>query len=216
MPQLRLFAGAVRRELCRTEHGGDASRRGRKLERPVSTRKPMHVTLHSQRASGAWSLLRHKNAVRNALRACSQRSGVRIYDFANVGSHLHLLVRARRREAFQAFLRSFAGIVARAVTGARRGLPIRGGPFWNALAWSRVVTWGRDYETVRRYIFHNQIEASQGKGIRRAYEHGPGPRRETQDIVRGDPPLPSGSYQRRQGDATTGRAWISQSDIPGS
>jgi hypothetical protein len=41
--------------------------------------------------------------VREALRACAERSGVKVYDFANVGSHLHLLVRARRRQSFQAF-----------------------------------------------------------------------------------------------------------------
>jgi REP element-mobilizing transposase RayT len=135
----------------------------------------MHVTLHSQRAVGEWSLLRHRRAVREALRASAERNGVKVYDFANVGSHLHLLVRARRRENFQAFLRSFAGIVARRVTGARRGLPLRGGAFWSALAWSRIVAWGRDYWGVRSYIFRNLIEATAGAAVRRAFEHGPAP-----------------------------------------
>lgn len=168
--QLKLFTGELRKEIGGTEHGGDVRPRRRKLERPVSTRRPMHLTLHSKRARGDWSLLRHERAVRETLRACARRTGVRIYDFANVGSHLHLLVRSRRREAFQAFLRSFAGIVARRVTAARKG-----GPFWSALAWSRVVTWGRDYWTVRQYIFRNDIEALAGKGIRHAVEHGPEP-----------------------------------------
>jgi REP element-mobilizing transposase RayT len=176
--QLSLFQGTLRRDLGRTVHGGDVRRHARKLERPVSSRLPMHVTLHSKRASGNWSLLQHKRAVREALRACARRSGVRVYDFANVGSHLHLLVRARRRQSFQAFLRSFAGIVARAVTGARKGRPLRGGPFWSALAWSRVVTWGRDYWRVRHYIFRNRIEATDGVAIRRALEQGPGPSRQ--------------------------------------
>jgi hypothetical protein len=99
------------------------------------------------------------------------RFGVRVYDFANVGSHLHLLVRARRREAFQGFLRSFAGIVARRVTGARRGQPA--GPFFSGLAWSRVVSWGRDYIGVRHYVFRNEIEGSLGPVVRRAFEQGP-------------------------------------------
>jgi REP element-mobilizing transposase RayT len=134
----------------------------------------MHLTLKSKKARGAWSLLRHERAVRGVLRACASRHGVKVYDFANVGSHLHLLVRVRRREAFQAFLRAFAGIVARRITGAKKGLPLRGGPFWSALAWSRVVAWGRDYWGVRHYIFRNQIEATVGPGIRHAIEHGPG------------------------------------------
>ncbi len=173
--QLHLFGGLVHSELTRSNHGGSDARGHRKVERPVSTRRPMHLTLHSDRARGAWSLRRHERAVHRALRACAKRSGIKIYDFANVGSHLHLLVRARRRAAFQSFLRSFAGIVARKVTGARRGRPLQGGAFWSALAWSRVVAWGRDYWGVRHYIFRNHLEATQGPAIRRAFEHGPAP-----------------------------------------
>jgi len=173
--QLSLFSSNVRAELQRTEHGGDFRQGRRKLERPVSVRRPMHVVLRSERARGGWSMKKHQTKIREALRACVSRSGVRVYDFANVGSHLHLLVRARRRDAFQRFLRTFAGIVARIVTGARRGQPLRGGPFWSGLAWSRVVAWGRDYWGLRHYIFRNRIEATEGKGVRRALEHGPGP-----------------------------------------
>jgi REP element-mobilizing transposase RayT len=123
--------------------------------------------------------------VRRALRALAQRFGIRVYDFANVGSHLHLLVRARKREAFQAFLRSFAGIVARRVTGARRGRP--SGRFFSALAWSRVVGWGRDYLGVRHYVFRNAIEGEVGKGIRRALETGPTRARGLQPSTRAGP-----------------------------
>ena len=181
----RLSTGNVEREkrsarpveldLSTTEHGGALRQGRRKIERPVSTRRPMHVVLSSKRARGGWSLRKHEHDVRTALRTCAGRTGVKIYDFANVGSHLHLLLRARRREAFQAFLRAFAGMVAQNVTGARRGRPLGGGPFWSALAWSRVVAWGRDYWGVRHYIFRNQIEAAVGVGIRRAIEHGPAP-----------------------------------------
>ena len=169
--QRSLFSNEVRAELARTEHGGAVRRGRRKLERPVSTRRPMHVVLGSDRARGPWSLRKHGRAVRESLREMAQRFGVRVYDFANVGSHLHLLVRARRREAFQGFLRSFAGIVARRVTGARRGRPA--GPFFTGLAWSRVVRWGRDYLGVRHYVFRNQIEGELGSGMRRALERGP-------------------------------------------
>jgi REP element-mobilizing transposase RayT len=173
--QLNLFSKGVGRELFRLGHGGDDARGHRKGERPVSVRRPIHLTLHSQRARGAWSLLGHRQSVREALRACALRNGIKVYDFANVGTHVHLLVRARRRRDFQAFLRSFAGIVARVVTGAKRGRPLRGGAFWSALAWSRIVTWGRDYFGVLHYIFRNRIEAELGPSIRRAFERGSPP-----------------------------------------
>jgi len=169
--QRPLFAPDLHAELVRTEHGGAVRRGRRKLERPVSVRRPMHVVLTSQRARGPWSLRRHDRTVRDALRAMAGRFGIRIYDFANVGTHLHFLVRARRRELFQAFLRSFAGIVARRVTGARRGKP--SGRFFDGVAWSRVVGWGRDYLGVRHYVFRNEIEGTQGALVRRALEEGP-------------------------------------------
>jgi REP element-mobilizing transposase RayT len=169
--QRSLFSGALRAEIARTEHGGLVRRGKRKLERPVSTRRPMHVVLSARRGSGLWDLRKHDPAVRRTLRNMANRFGVRVYDFANVGSHLHLLVRARRRDAFQGFLRSFSGIVARRVTGAKRGRPA--GPFFSNLAWSRVVSWGRDYIGVRHYVFRNQIEGSLGAGVRRAMEKGP-------------------------------------------
>jgi REP element-mobilizing transposase RayT len=169
--QRPLFARDVHAELVRTEHGGAIRRHRRKLERPVSVRRPMHVVLTSHRARGAWSLRRHERAVRDALREMAGRFGIRVYDFANVGSHLHLLVRTRRRKSFQSFLRSFAGIVARRVTGAKRGRP--SGRFFTGLAWSRVVVWGRDYFGVRHYVFRNQIEGAEGARIRRALEEGP-------------------------------------------
>jgi REP element-mobilizing transposase RayT len=170
--QLRIFADSksLQRELFRTEHGGDIRRAQRKLERPVSVRRPMHVTLHSGRAKGGWSLLRHRRDIRQALAACARRTGVKVYDFANVGSHLHLLLRARRRGDFQSFLRSFSGIVARLVTGSRKGRPLGGGRFWSELAWSRVISWGREYSTLRKYIHRNRIEAALGPAARRALE----------------------------------------------
>jgi hypothetical protein len=171
--QHALFARRIHAEIVRTTHGGAAALGRRKLERPVSTRRPMHVVLASDRARGPWSLRKHEGAVRVALRRMARRFDIRVYDFANVGSHLHLLLRVRRRASFQAFLRSLTGIVARRVTGARRGHPC--GPFFSALAWSRVVSWGRDYLGVRHYVFRNAVEGALGASIRRALELGPSP-----------------------------------------
>jgi hypothetical protein len=107
------------------------------------------------------------------LRRMARRFEVRIYDFANVGSHLHIVLRAHQREGFRRFLRSFAGVVARRITGAERGR--RRGRFFDGLAWSRVVNWGRDYWGLRHYVFRNQIEGEHGPRIRQAFEHGPHP-----------------------------------------
>jgi REP element-mobilizing transposase RayT len=87
----------------------------------------------------------------------ARRRNVRIYRYANVGNHLHILLQARTRRDFQAFLREFAGAVAVTATGAAKGRPDR---FWDSLAWSTLVEWGRQYRNVSRYILLNVLEAS--------------------------------------------------------
>lgn len=105
----------------------------------------------------------------------ARENGVRIYQYANSGNHLHLLLRARTRRGFQRFLRSFAALVPRIVTGAKKGAPLASlgkvcdtdadvrerGPrkFWDALAWSRIVSWGRHFFNGRYYVIRNELEA---------------------------------------------------------
>jgi REP element-mobilizing transposase RayT len=146
----------------RAEHGGSLATGRRKGPRPIDTRRPMHLVMRSSRARGEWSLRRreHDARIRAALRRASSRFGIRVYEFANAGNHLHLLIRARRRSLFQGFLRTFAGAAARCVTSARRGR--RTGSFWDGLTYSRVVGWGREFIRVRSYVVMNERE---GKGL---------------------------------------------------
>jgi hypothetical protein len=146
-------------EPARTEHGGEIRAGMRKLARPIDMHRPMHVVLRSSRARGAWYLRRPEieAPLQRLMRDLVRRFNVRIYEFANAGTHLHLLARTKCREALQNFLRSFAGLAARVVTGARKGRPV--GRFWDLLAYSRVVQWGRDFFGVRAYVVQNEFEA---------------------------------------------------------
>lgn len=86
--------------------------------------------------------------------------GVRVYRFAIAGNHIHLLVKAPNRKSFQGFLRKLSGSIAQLVTKARKGNPV--GRFWDALAFSRVISWGKDFKSVNFYIQKNLIEALTG------------------------------------------------------
>ena len=143
----------------RLEHGGDIGRGQRKLSRPFSSRRPAHVVLRSSRARGPWSLRRRDNeaVVAEELAQAARRFGVKIYERATAETHLHLLVRARRREDLQNFLRAVGGRIAQRVTGARKGRPCPEG-FWDEIAYSRLLTWGPEFQNVRRYIEQNQFE----------------------------------------------------------
>jgi hypothetical protein len=157
-------------------HGGALSLGKEKKARPIATKKPMHLIFHSSRARGAWSFLHKQNRVRleNHLQATARRFNVKIFRFANVGNHFHLLVQAKRRADMQNFLRVFAQGVVFLVTGAKKGNPE--GKFWDALAYSRIVEWGREWKGMLDYVGKNLLEA---KGMPRdRVDHWFGLRRE--------------------------------------
>ena len=113
----------------------------------------MHLTLRSTR--GSRSLIQEKWRIQELLKYISKKNQIRVYRFANVGNHLHLLVQARKREQFQAFLREFAGTVAVMMTVAIKGSARK---FWDGLAWSKIVDWGRQYKNTANYILLNVLE----------------------------------------------------------
>ncbi len=153
------------------KHGGDVRKGRRKLARPVDAKRPIHLVLTSSRARGAWSLTNTDNRahIREALHHGKRRFGIKVYSQGTQGNHLHLLVKAPSRREFQNFLRYLAGRLAMKITGACKGkglgrpekspqaeAGVRG--FWDALAFTRLVAWGRDFLSVKDYVELNEQE----------------------------------------------------------
>jgi REP element-mobilizing transposase RayT len=143
-------------------HGGALSIGRAKSARPIATKKPMHVILRSSRAKGEWSLLRRSKEIESILERTAKRFHIRVYRSANVGNHIHLFIQARRRADFQNFLRVLPQAIAFLITQARKGNSV--GKFWDALAFSRIIEWGRDWRAAVNYVEKNVLE---GKGIPR-------------------------------------------------
>ena len=72
---------------------------------------------------------KHRHHVDEFVKRIAERHGVNVYRYANVGNHLHLLVKTPTRAAFRRFLRDLAGTVATIVTGAKKSNPV--GRFWD-------------------------------------------------------------------------------------
>jgi len=148
-------------------HGGELARGRRKNARPLDPKQAVHLVLRSSRAKGAWSMLspQHCDSIEGLVHQVAKKWGVRVYRFANVGNHLHLLLRVRTRRAFQGFLRETSGAIAMRITGARKAHGLKGDTapssrgFWDHLAFTRIVKWGRDYQGVARYLIQNLFEA---------------------------------------------------------
>lgn len=144
----------------RLEHGGALSQGKRKTIRPIDPRKSIHLVLRSSRARGEWSFFRpaQQKRVKAIVTEQAKRFCVRVYQYANSGNHLHLLIKAPTRKSFQGFLKTISGLIARAVTGAKKGNSQ--GKFWDALAYTRVVEWGKAFFAAQFYVLQNEMEAA--------------------------------------------------------
>jgi hypothetical protein len=155
------FKGRVERQF-----GGMLLKGNAKQKRPLSSKHAVHMVLKSELAVGARSFLRPKNVkhIERIIRTQAQVFGVRLYHFVNVGNHLHLVLRlpplaySSSRTAFFSFVRAVTGLIARHVVQAERSRP-KSVRFWTARPFTRLLSWGRDFTSVSRYMEKNRSEA---------------------------------------------------------
>lgn len=139
------------------------------MSRPFAPKDRLHVTFRASGARGEQSMIHPKRAraIKAIIQRAGKRHGVTVERLVNVGNHLHLLIYTHSKRvyparlALRAFLREVGGLVARAVTGAKKGCPAQQGKFWDYLVWSRIVRWGRDLFRVGKYLNKNELDATQ-------------------------------------------------------
>ena len=107
------------------------------------------------------SLLSKQVEIDRIIEKHAKLNNIKIHNFANVGNHLHLVASFKLRRQMQKFLKVVASLIARLMTGARKGKPF--GKFWDSVAFSRVINGLRDLKGVMNYVTANQIEAKFGK-----------------------------------------------------
>jgi REP element-mobilizing transposase RayT len=155
------------------DHGGSIRKGKRKIQRPFDRKRPIHLVLRSTRATKDWSFLhrRNKGRIHGLVVDLAGKYGVKLYKYENVGNHLHLLAQFPSRRELKVFLRVFAQAVMFQVTGARKGKPQ--GRFFDAIAYSKVVSWGREFTALKAYLWKNALESLgfSADEIRRARKH---------------------------------------------
>lgn len=133
--------------------GGGRLKSHPKQARPLSTKAPIHLVLRSENARGARSFLRvPKDARRIFERTCAKR-GIKIYKYANVGNHFHVVLRLTKLFQWKPFIRELTSRLAALVEGQAR--------FWTGRPFTRIVHgWGKNFRTVISYVVLNQMEAA--------------------------------------------------------
>lgn len=146
-----------------------------KVPRPLSSKQALHIVLRSDFAQQARSMLKHERVIQNTLLKLGRRHGVKVYRVSNAGNHLHLLVRFTKRRELQNFLRGSTGLIARKVMQTERGparlasksqrgigsadSPSNKKRFWSQRPFTRIVSWGRDFDGTLNYLKLNSLEA---------------------------------------------------------
>jgi REP element-mobilizing transposase RayT len=97
------------------EHGGSLLDGKRRSRRPLSHKKPIHLTLRSDFAYGPRSLMRHRPLIKGIIAKAARKFHVRIYETGWASNHIHLLVRGKSRIGLQNFFRVVAGHIAQKI-----------------------------------------------------------------------------------------------------
>jgi len=132
-----------------------------KTERPMDSKKAMHLVLKSSQAVGEKSFSSKKNEAKiwGIISKHADKTGVKIYEYANGGNHLHLLLRAKHRDDYTVFIKTITGLIARLVGKSERGTPLKKN-FWDARPFSRVVSFAKkEFSAIKTYLLRNTLEA---------------------------------------------------------
>lgn len=150
-----------------------------KSARPLDSGKPLHVCMRSSIARGARTMQgRNRIEVKEIVNQASRKFRVRVVKYANVGNHLHFVLKLPgrgkvSREHYSRWIRLVTSRIARVVGESKRGSPLKDHrgrakdengksiKFWDAIPFTRVVYGRRGWSVMNRYVFKNQLE-SQG------------------------------------------------------
>lgn len=89
----------------------------------------------------------------------NKKHGVTMYGYANVGNHLHMVIKIPARTRWSAYIRELTGRLAQAVQKLK-GPAKANGAFWKQRPFTRIVRgWQKAFRKVLEYVELNFLEA---------------------------------------------------------
>ena len=152
-------------EMQRIEFGGHSFKTNAKSKRPMSSKLPVHLAMRTDGRKFSMRKPRAFGLVNKIVYRTAEKYGVRIYEFGNVGNHLHLLIKLPHIREWAGFIRELSGRIAQEMQELKG--PKKGEKFWIFKPFTRVVaSWRKAFQDCRDYVILNHLE---GEGhIRRA------------------------------------------------
>jgi REP element-mobilizing transposase RayT len=129
------------------EFGGSLLQSAARSKRPHIQGQALHIVLRRD-DSAKVDFRNHRSELIKLLTGFAARAQVRLYKFAIVSNHIHILLIAGDAQSYNYFVRSVSGRIAQV-------FKIK----WAHRPYTRIVNWGRDYRGTVRYVEQNQLEA---------------------------------------------------------
>jgi REP element-mobilizing transposase RayT len=125
-----------------------------KTKRPLDSKLPIHLVLRSKK--GVMRLPKTFREVNQTVSRVAKKHGVTIYKYANVGNHLHMVIKIPARTRWSAFIRELSGRIAHQMHGFKKAKE----RFWLQRPFTRVIRgWRKAFRIVLQYVELNQLEA---------------------------------------------------------
>ncbi len=136
--------------------GGSLLKGHPKRGRPLESKLPIHVVLRATR--GGMRLPKSYATVNGIVNQTAKKYGVTVYKFANVGNHLHLLIKLPKVQRWAGFIRELTGRIAQFMRESV-GVP-SDESFWRFRPYTRIIRgWKQAFRTILEYIHLNHLEA---------------------------------------------------------
>lgn len=132
----------------RKEFGGSLLKNKRKSQRPLSIKLPIHLVLRSHSAK---IFLPSQRSLEFRMKKLAEKYYIRIYSLSLNWNHVHLVLKVNSREDYKRFIRHLTSSLA--LLAKKKGKVFEFRPY------TRILTWGREFETILNYIRLNDLEA---------------------------------------------------------
>jgi REP element-mobilizing transposase RayT len=136
--------------------GGEDLEGKRKAQRPLSIKTPIHLVLKSE----TQRIFQPQNAsLRRMILELAWKFEIKIHELAINWNHIHFIIQIKERKDYVRFIRALTSKLAQA---ARKVNP-KAGKLFSLRPYTRIVSWGRDFENAIEYIYKNIFEAFGGR-----------------------------------------------------
>jgi REP element-mobilizing transposase RayT len=134
--------------------GGSLLKGNPKVARPLDSKFPLHLTLRARKS--VLRLPKTFHHVQNLIESTAKKYGVQIFEKANVGNHLHMVIKVNPK-LWARFIRELTGRIAQVLKDL--GIQLSEG-FWLYRPHTRIIQgWRSAFHSAVEYVKLNQLEA---------------------------------------------------------